>query len=312
MGSTKISKLTIGTAVKRSAKSIVHSINTYNIDPYLLLGKSKESKPTSIIDNKENEVKSQKDQHAVKPVTTHQTRLVMDEKNHEDNEFVTLSKVKEDPAAIDTSKVGTVNIDSQFVEKKTTQKDENLDYHESNASIVEKLNCNIDGADKAPASMLLSLQHQVKTMNLILTEKETKLTKSKSTVHSPSLAKSPTQNSAEKSPCRHTTTYNREEAREYIRKQQAKRKSEMASKSPDQNEIIKTRLNALKQTQRELVRANVQKRNKKELGGLKASRSEPALRQDDDVPKSDQGEQNQCQNFILALLYSNVNRQTKQ
>lgn len=136
---------------------------------------------------------------------------------------------------------------------------------------------------KAPPSVLLSLQHQVKTITLKMAAKDVPVA-SKSP--KPKLSGSPGQsdvlNSA--SPCKHTSTYNREEAREFIKKQQAKRKAELAEKGTDQNEVIKARLTALKNTQRQLVRANVQKRSKKSFsGGITPTK---ATNQGQDLAKS--------------------------
>lgn len=322
MGSTKLSKLVIGSPVQRSVKAIVRSIDTYHIDPYLMLAKSKGSSRTlttnhdnqqaaetnSVGDDGNGEVRGTQDNHK-SPVNDQEGKSDIVTSDIHDQVIITNVSDKENvlnntelTAAADGTNLDHVkntdiddDYDNEIFDSPCDTDNKNTGVESLNKPVtpVKAISSpdRLSAAAKAPPSMLLSLQHQVKTINLKLAEKEPKTMRSKVAGQRQSLNtagskqnlsptnRPDTQSSNEKSPCKHTSTYNREKAREYIKKQQTKRKLEMAHKGDDQNEVIRSRLNALKNTQRELVRANVTKRNRKSSQTLKASKSEPALRQ---------------------------------
>lgn len=214
----------------------MRSIDTYHIDPYLSLLKPSESKQRFVV----NDHKKRK----------------------------TKSKYVDDKRIVINEPVNVMESEENKIDRK-------IEEHENPTAPKIQIIDTVQNEDrvlpiKAPASILLSLQHQVKSMNLKLIEKEPKTIKSKLTLPNRSFPLATDKNynmqsPNDKSPCKHISTYNREEAREFIKKQQARRKSEMANKTNDQTEIIKNRLDALKQTQRDLVRVNVQKKNKKRI-----------------------------------------------
>lgn len=354
-GLTKISKLTLGSPLRRSAKAIVRSIDTYHIDPYLMLAKSKGNVENS--SNSQMTTTNHAKQHGdgderieFKDEATNKNKKTLNPSTHNNSPVAAIVNVKESAnnvaiavhdlqitAAHDDSirKCGqSLKKDTSTTDIETADKEKDIinvsnvlfnhDNKEDDRAIpllvahsnpIKNLNVSLEDANTAilhnstfnimdetkphtepllhilsspqkdivddklsppkVPSVLLTLQHQVKTMNLKLAEKEPKSVKSKQIVHSPSskfggsrrslstVARPDSQESIDKSPCKHISSYNREEAREYIKKQQAKRKAEMVSKNNNQNDLIKSRLNALKQTQRDLVHANVQKRRKR-------------------------------------------------
>lgn len=282
-------------AQNRTTKAIVKSIHTLNYDPYLMnLSRSNNN-------NRLNDVKNVTEKMDITGDDVQQKNVSIDnekcdinshhqssnqnyenDQNGQNNIELNKEKIHLTAASLTTHDIktglGGDNSSEIFFVMHDTEKENQHNNDNGPHNLFE-----------SPYELLLQQQQNVKSINLNLVspEVDVKVTEispstitggislptstknymnqsnNNSTIVEINKSKS-TQNLTipiQLSPIRSKSSINREEVREYMKKQQEQRKvQEIAKKNQNEKEKIKARLDALKKTTRNLVKTNVEKK----------------------------------------------------